>query len=101
LPTNAASAANPTFTAMACPSASSCVAIGEYTDTSRHQQGVVVTGSGSSWAAAETPVPAAANMDPHVSLSALACPAVFSCAVLGEYADSSGQMKGLMLTQRR
>ena len=100
LPANAASAANPTFAAVACAAVSRCTATGEYTDTSGHQQGFAVTRSGSIWSAAETPVPAGANANPSVSLSALACPAVSRCAVLGEYTDSAGRTQGLLLTQR-
>lgn len=98
LPTNTATPANPTLTDLACPAVSHCVAIGVYTDTSGDVQGFVATERGSSWGAAETPVPAGSDTNPNVMLSALACPAVFNCVVLGQYTDSSRQTYGLILT---
>ena len=50
-------------TSVACPSASSCVTAGAYYDSSGNIQGVLVTGSGTSWTAAEAPLPANAAAD--------------------------------------
>jgi hypothetical protein len=45
-PANAAADPAAGLTSVACPSASSCVAAGFYTDSSGNGQGLLVTGSG-------------------------------------------------------
>ena len=83
---------------MACPSASSCVAAGDYTDSSGNGQGLLVTGSGTSWTAAEAPLPANAAADPVAGLGSVACPSASSCVTAGVYDDSSGNRQGLLVT---
>jgi len=83
----------------ACPSASSCVAAGSYTDSSGSSQGLLLTGSGTSWTATEAPAPAnAATSLPDVSLDSIACASASSCVAVGRYADSSGSYQGVLLT---
>ena len=69
-PLPAGAAANPgvSVTSVTCPSASSCVAVGTYLDSAGNLQGLVLTGSGTSWTAAEAPLPAGAGADPDVDL---------------------------------
>ena len=74
-----------------CPSASSCVAVGYYADSPGHQQGLLVTGSGTSWTAAEAPLPANAAADPDAGLGSVACPSASTCVAAGTYEISSGQ----------
>ena len=61
LPANAAGVAGApdsmASTSVACPSASSCVTVGAYYDSSGNIQGVLATGSGTSWTAAQAPLP--------------------------------------------
>jgi hypothetical protein len=68
-------AANPELSlrSVACPSASACVAVGQYDDTSDNQQGLIVT-SGAPWTAIEAPLPAnAASAAPGATLESVTC----------------------------
>ena len=99
LPANAAADPAPFFPgSVACASASSCVAAGFYTDSSGNIQGVLVTGSGTSWTAAEAPLPANAAADPAAGLTSVACPSASSCVAAGFYTDSSGNRQGVLVT---
>ena len=98
LPANAAADPVVSLTSVACPSASSCVAAGFYTDSSGGQHGLLVTGSGTSWTAAEAPLPANAATDPDAALTSVACPSASSCVAAGAYTDSSGNAQGLLVT---
>ena len=98
LPANAAADPDVGFGTVACASASSCVATDSYTDSSGGKQGLLVTGSGTSWTATEAPLPANAAADPDVGLGSVACPSASSCVVPGEYTDSSGLEHVLLLT---
>ncbi|MGH3150653.1 MAG: hypothetical protein ACRDOB_07985, partial [Streptosporangiaceae bacterium] len=84
---------------VACASTSHCTAVGLYTDSSGYQQGLLLTGSGSSWTAAEAPLPAGTDLNyyPYVSLVAVTCPSVTQCVAVGDYNTASGQ-HGLLLT---
>ena len=84
---------------MACASASSCVATGDYTDSSGNTQALLVTGSGTSWTAAEAPLPANAAADPDAFFpGSVACASASSCVATGFYTDSSGNIQGLLVT---
>ncbi len=85
--------------ALACPSASRCVAVGGYIDTSGSSQGLLLTRSGSSWRAAEAPVPANAGARPSAFVNAVACPSASVCVAVGSYIDTSGDRQGLLLTR--
>jgi hypothetical protein len=98
LPANAATNPNASLSSVACPSTTSCVAIGNYTDSSGNSQGLLVTGSGTAWTATEAPLPANAAASPGTYLSAVACPSTTSCVAVGGYTDSSSHEQGLFLT---
>jgi hypothetical protein len=83
---------------VACPSASSCVAAGYYTDSSGNLQGLLLTGSGTSWTATEVPLPAGAAADPEAALYSVACPSASSCVAAGYYTDSSGNRQGVLIS---
>jgi Cutinase len=81
-----------------CPSATSCVAVGDYT-TSSGVEGLVLTGLGSSWQAAEAPLPANANTTaPEDALDSVACSSASNCAAVGSYETTSGVKAGWLLT---
>ena len=92
-----ANAASITPITVACASVSSCVAAGFYYDSSGNQHGLLVTGSGTSWTAAEAPLPANAASDQLASLAWVACASASSCVATGTYTDSSGNEQGLLL----
>ncbi len=83
---------------VACASASSCAAAGEYRDSSGNRQGLLDTLSGTTWTATEAPVPAGAFVDPNANLVSVACPSATSCVAVGAYTSSSGGAEGLLET---
>ena len=85
---------------VACPSATSCVAFGGYDDSSGNADGLLLTGAGTSWNAAEAPLPANAGtqLDSGVTFESVACPSSTVCVAAGMYVDSSGNNDGLFLT---
>ncbi len=94
LPANASEVGG--LSAVACPSASGCVAVGSYTDKSGVGHGLALTWSGSTWTATATPQPSTAS---SVGISAMACPSASVCVAVGSYADKSGVGHGLALTR--
>ena len=61
LPAGAATSPEAVITAVACPSATVCTAIGSYSDSAGNFDGLLLTGHGTSWTAAEAPRPAGAS----------------------------------------
>ena len=77
-----------------------CTAAGEYVDPSGHQQTLLVSGSGDSWAAAPTPTaPSDANADPNIIPSSLACASTGACAAVGTYINPLQNSLGLLLSE--
>jgi hypothetical protein len=99
VPAAAAAASGDTLYDVACMSVTVCVATGGYTDSSGNWQGLLLSGSGSSWTAVKAPVPAGAAANPQVSVFDVACPSATVCAATGNYTDSSGNTQGLLLTR--
>jgi hypothetical protein len=87
LPANAWSGPGVSLDSAACGGPSACVVAGSYLDSADANQGLLLTGSGSSWTAAQAPLPAGAT---DAALTAVACPAANWCVAVGEYDDSSG-----------
>ena len=81
-----------------CPSTGTCVVTGYYHDASNHIQGLLLTGSGTSWIAKEAPLPAGAAANPGALLGAVACPVTTVCVVASSYNDSSGNTQAVLLT---
>src|SRR5438309_1163548 len=85
---------------VSCPSAGECSAVGTYTDSAGHGQGVLLTESAGTWATGvEATLPAGAGTNPAVSLSSVSCAAAGDCSAVGNYVDSSGNVQGLLLTE--
>ncbi len=84
---------------VSCPSAGSCVAVGDYEDSSHVQQGMVVTQSGGTWTAAKVTLPSGAAADPQVEFDGLTCPSAGNCVAVGFYGDGAGEQQGLILTE--
>jgi hypothetical protein len=98
LPSNAESPYFNTLTSIACPSSSQCTVAGDYADESNAHQGLLLTGSGTSWTTTETPLPTNAAADPNVYLRSVTCPTVSHCTALGSYTDSAGYTEDLLLS---
>ena len=67
---------------VSCASAAQCVAVGTYGDTSGYTDGVLLTGSGGSWTAAEAPRPTG-DGNLNSPLAGVSCLSATQCAVLG------------------
>jgi hypothetical protein len=96
LPANAGGDTEPGMYGVSCPSASFCVAVGSYSDTSDRNDAMLLTRSDGSWTGAEAPVPADAT---GASLSAVSCPSASFCVAVGNYSDTSGGNDTMLLTR--
>jgi hypothetical protein len=103
LPANAASGGLYNLTSLSsvsCASAGDCSAVGSYTDSSRHLQGLLLTQTGGAWAAGiEASLPANAGSNPGTDLRSVSCASPGNCSAVGYYVDSSGHTQGLLFTQ--
>jgi Cutinase len=84
---------------ISCVSASFCVAVGNYENTSAADGVELLTWSGGSWTAADAPVPADAVSGPWASLTAVSCASASFCVAAGSYQDTSGDSDGMLLTR--
>lgn len=91
LPANAAALSNVSLTSITCASATSCVAVGDYTDSAGYTDGLIVTGSGTTWTAIESPVPAGGD---GAELTSVTCSSANSCVAVGTYGTASGPPYG-------
>jgi hypothetical protein len=98
---NPAAAAQVVLRQVSCPGAGSCVATGDYVDSSGHRQGLIATLADGTWTAITVPTaglsPAPAS-NPLLFLNSLSCAAAGSCVAVGYYQDSSGREDGLIAT---
>ena len=98
VPAGAATNLYSSIRAVACPSAAACTAGGTYIDSSGNGQGLLLTRRRWSWTAATAPVPSGAATNPETYITGIACPSATACTAIGSYADSSGNIQGLLLT---
>ncbi len=81
------------LSAVACPSADSCTAVGYSGD-----EAAIVTGAAGDWSVTLAPLPDDADSDPGASLSAVACGDDTDCVAAGTYlTTSSTQSQGMVL----
>lgn len=76
---------------VSCAAPGSCVAVGNFVDSSSHQQGLIVSDSGGTWTASKpnlSSLPSTAT-NPNVGLTAVSCPAAGDCTAVGRYIDGS------------
>jgi hypothetical protein len=98
LPAGAQQADGDLLSSVACPSATTCVAVGNYAATALTSEGLVVSGLDASWTATQAPVPAGASPQPQAELTRLACPTVRHCTAAGDYLDSSNNDQPELVT---
>ena len=96
LPANAAAAPQARISAVACASATACVAVGRYA-TSTSRDALLVSGHGSAWSGRAAPLPADASARPDATLVSVACPAATSCTAVGSYVDGLGNRQGMLV----
>jgi hypothetical protein len=97
LPFNANAVPDAVLYSVSCPDTSTCVAGGEYTDTSGSRQALLTVKSGGAWKAAEAPLPDNAAGNPYAAVATVSCPSSTDCMAAGTYTDDSGQVQGLLL----
>jgi hypothetical protein len=97
LPANAGSRPDVSVQAVACPTTSHCLAVGQYS-TGKSDDALLLTGSGSSWTGTRAPLPADAAASPAAQLVSVACPSVTSCTAVGSYLDDRGNRQGMLVT---
>jgi hypothetical protein len=85
------------LTSVACPTSSTCVAVGIYADKNNHVDALMDTLSHGTWSAKKAPLPAGVATGSTVDLDAVACHSSGSCAAVGIYTDSAGT-QGLLET---
>ncbi len=89
LPSNASTnTVETTFTSfsdVACPSASSCVAVGSYTDTAGDHVGLIEALTGGVWTPTEAPLPTNSTTGQDSGLLSVSCPAAGSCVAVAGY----------------
>ncbi len=83
------SAAYAQLSAVACPSAGWCTALGLYSQGTNGEQAFVDTDLAGNWSAATAPLPAAAAGSQFV---ALACPGIGSCDATGTYLEGGSSL---------
>jgi hypothetical protein len=98
LPGGAARTPNVSLNAITCPSASLCVVGGSYTDSSGHEQGLLLGGSSNTWYPVRAPLPAGSAANPGAEVDAVTCTSPVLCVAAGDYTDSAGHQQGLLLT---
>jgi hypothetical protein len=78
--------------AVSCPAAGSCVAVGDYQDTSNNRDGFAATLSSGTWSAATIPMTGLVPTGLSVSsFTGISCPSAGACTAVGTYQDASGQ----------
>lgn len=88
--------------AVSCPATGTCVAVGEYEDSSGDGQAMAVNESGGVWGGATqitTLPPNAATTGLFSSLESVSCPAPGSCVAVGSYIDSAAKEQMMAVTE--
>ncbi len=108
LPLGAGPVPNVLLDSVSCASAGNCSAVGDYTDSSGQQQGLLLSESGGRWAAGiKATLPANAGpspagwhgLFPDADLTSVSCASAGNCSAVGFYFDSSGDRQGLVLSE--
>jgi len=98
LPANAAASPSVLLDGVACPSATECVVVGQYNDSSGHTDGLLLTGFGKQWTTAEEPLPSGVTGASSGGLKSVVCPVSAGCGAASWYSDSSGNYHALLVT---
>jgi hypothetical protein len=102
LPANAGKNTDALVNSVSCASAGNCTAVGSYTDSSGHGQGLLLSETSGRWAAgveASLPANAGTNPDAFSDRVSVSCASAGNCTAVGGYKDSSGHQQGLLLSE--
>src|SRR5690349_7184975 len=81
LPVNTAASAEAELFSVTCQSTTSCLAVGQYLDSSGNDQPLLVTGSKATWQSTQAPLPT--NAAPPAKLEGAACASTTWCVAAG------------------
>jgi hypothetical protein len=99
VPHNGNAVPNVSLSWVSCPSAGNCTAVGGYSDSSSHGQGLLLTETTGVWGTGVEAVPPANHgTDPGVFLSSVKCVSAGACEAVGSYSDASAHQQGLLVT---
>ena len=99
-PSNASGNPNATLYGVSCTSAGNCVAIGDYTDSSFHQQAMsAIETSGTFGQATEMTLPSNAASNPGADFFSVSCTSAGTCVGIGNYQSSSSQNQTVAVTE--
>jgi hypothetical protein len=100
LPSNAGTDPNVTLSSVSCPSAGNCSAVGYYTDSAGHEQGLLLDESSDIWSpGVEALLPSNTGTNEWPVLNSVSCPSAGNCSAVGTYNDSAGHEQGLLLDE--
>jgi len=100
MPAGAATDPEAFLGSVSCASAGNCSAVGGYTDSSGHSQGVLLSESSGTWATGvKAGLPADAATNPFASVDSVSCPSAGNCSAVGGYADCVNNQQGLLLSE--
>ncbi len=100
LPANAGKNPNAGLDSVSCASAGNCSAVGSYTDSSGHSQGLLLTETSGRWATGvEALWPANARTQPDVSLGSVSCASAGNCTAVANATGIYNESQGLLLTE--
>ena len=100
LPSDAYSTASTRLLSVSCPAAGDCAAVGFYSATAGHVEGLIVDETNGVWSTGQqAQLPAGASINPGAHLTSVSCAAPGDCSAVGYYTDSAGAEQGLLLTE--
>jgi hypothetical protein len=80
---------NGDLTGIACATTTSCTAVGSYSDAAGATEGLILTGSGTTWAAFTAPLPANGDHSIASNLFDVACESSGNCVTWGNYVNTA------------
>jgi len=86
---------------LTCHGAKNCDAVGSYVDANGAARGLLVNQVNGSWTTRAMALPGNANAFPLSSLSELTCVSTGNCVAIGTYADATGSLEGLVVTESK
>ncbi len=100
-PANASRDAHGWLLGVSCTSSGDCTSVGEYDDSSGHQQAMAAAETGGKWSrASEVSSPASSASNPEASLSSVSCTSPGNCTAVGSYTNSAGSQEAMVATER-
>jgi hypothetical protein len=84
--------------AVSCPTTKVCYAGGWQYHGSTESEPLVLKWSAGQWTTAKVSLPKGTAADPQANIAGISCPSVSQCVASGDYTDSHGNQRGVLLT---